>query len=137
MPDVIRLILSVNLNLTQADINAYAHASGDFNPIHVDEEFARKTPFGGTIAHGLLVVGTLSDMMAHHFGLEWYRFGGLKIRFKGPARPGDCLTVTATQRDNTSPGTASLYDVLCINQRQEIVLEGQAKIGCPESEAGV
>jgi 3-hydroxybutyryl-CoA dehydratase len=121
-------ILSKSLELTQDDINAYANASGDFNPIHVNVDFARRTSFGGTIAHGLLLVGTLSDLLSHHLGAAWYQSGELKIRFKGPARPGDSLTVTATRRDNADEASASVYDVLCVNQRHEIILDGQARV---------
>jgi len=49
--------------VTQQRIDAYADASGDHNPIHVDPEFARATPFGGTIAHGMLVLALIGEMM--------------------------------------------------------------------------
>ena len=122
--------------LTQEDINAYARASGDFNPIHVDEEYARKTPFGGTIAHGLLLTGIVSEIMTREFGALWCKYGILKTRFKNPAKPGDTLTFTASRRDNSSAGTASVYDVLCVNQRQETIIEGQARIVQPTPEPG-
>lgn len=47
---------SVVKHITQKDINLYAEASGDFNPIHVNEAFAAQTPLGGTIAHGMLIL---------------------------------------------------------------------------------
>jgi acyl dehydratase len=121
--------LIIDLKLTQEDINSYARASGDFNPIHVDEDFARQTPYGGTIAHGLLLVGTLSQLFLNHIGFEWCLKGALKIRFKKPAKPGDTLTLTASRRDNAPNKEASVYDVSCINQNSEIILEGQARVG--------
>ena len=57
--------------VTQDQIEKYAHASGDFNPIHIDHEFAATTQFGGTIAHGMMVAATISEMMAAAFGRNW------------------------------------------------------------------
>ena len=54
--------------ITQEMINEYADAIGDHNPIHVDPEFAKTTPFSGTIAHGMLVAASISELMAREFG---------------------------------------------------------------------
>lgn len=51
---------SVIKHITQREINLYAEASGDFNPIHIDESFAAQTPLGGTIAHGMLILAYVS-----------------------------------------------------------------------------
>lgn len=80
----------------QERINEYAEASGDFNPIHIDPEFARTTVMGGTIAHGMLVLAYVSDYMAGHFGIDWITGGQLGCRFKDPAKPGDTLTISGT-----------------------------------------
>ncbi len=76
-------------HIVQEEINLYAKASRDFNPIHIDEEFARKTPLGGTIAHGMLILAYVSQMMTNSFGKEWLTGGRLNVRFKAPARPGE------------------------------------------------
>ncbi len=57
-------VASVSKTLSQAMIDAYAEASGDHNPIHIDPDFARSTPLGGTIAHGMLVLATIAEMMS-------------------------------------------------------------------------
>ena len=75
--------------LSQEQLQAYADAPHDHNPIHVDPEFARSTPFGGTIAHGMLVLALIGEMMQASFGARWTSSGRLKVRFKAPARPGD------------------------------------------------
>jgi len=64
--------------ITQEKINLYAEASGDFNPIHIDESFAAKTPLGGTIAHGMLNLAYVSEMMTSAFG----RAGFLVVSFE-------------------------------------------------------
>ena len=81
-------------HITQEKINLYAEASGDFNPIHVDESFAATTPFGGTIAHGMLNLAYVSEMMTSAFEKSWLSGGKLRAKFKESARPGDTLTIT-------------------------------------------
>jgi 3-hydroxybutyryl-CoA dehydratase len=122
--------------LSQEAINRYAEATGDHNPIHVDEAYARGTPFGGTIAHGMLVLASLSEMMASAFGREWLRGGRLKIRFKAPARPGDTVTTEAMPRGARVEGISKLleYGVECRNQRGETLVSGTAAVRLPAQE---
>ena len=87
-------LASLVKHIKQEDINRYAEASGDFNPIHIDEDFAAQTPLGGTIAHGMLVLAYVSEMMTAAFGENWLSGGRLSVRFKAPARPEDIITVT-------------------------------------------
>ena len=81
----------VERTITQDGIAKYAAASGDFNPIHVDEAFAADSQFGGTIAHGMLVAAALSEVMSAAFGLDWLDSGRLKLRFRAPVFPGDIV----------------------------------------------
>jgi 3-hydroxybutyryl-CoA dehydratase len=115
-------------HITQEDINLYAKASGDFNPIHIDEEFARKTPAGGTIAHGMLILAFASQVMTLAFGKSWLTGGRFNVRFKTPARPGDTIAVQAKIKDiQSSIGqTIVRCDVQCSNQKGETVISGEA-----------
>jgi 3-hydroxybutyryl-CoA dehydratase len=113
--------------LTQAQINAYADASGDHNPIHVDETFAKSTPFEGTIAHGMLVLALIGEMMYAGLGEAWSAGGKLKVRFKAPTRPGDTVTASA-QLTKTAAGVSE-YAVQCANQRGDVLIEGRATVG--------
>ena len=83
---------TVEKRVTQARIEKYAAASGDFNPLHVDHEFAATSQFGGTIAHGMLIAASISEMMTAAFGEGWLHGGRLKIRFRAPVYPGDTIT---------------------------------------------
>ena len=83
---------TVEKAVDQARIEMYAEASGDFNPIHVDEEFAAQTRFGGTIAHGMMIAAAISEMMTAAFGTDWARSGRMKIRFRAPVKPGQRVT---------------------------------------------
>jgi 3-hydroxybutyryl-CoA dehydratase len=116
--------------ITQEAIQRYAEAASDFNPIHVDEEFARKTPFGGTIAHGMLVLAYVSETMAAAFGHDWLAGGRLKVRFRAPARPGDTLTVRAEPRRDrqADAGRVLEHAIECSNQNGETLISGTAEV---------
>lgn len=116
--------------VAQADIRRYAEASGDFNPIHIDEEFARATPLGGTIAHGMLVLAYMSEMMARAFGDAWDETGRFSARFRSPARPGDRLEVTGhVESVNDESGIVVVTCSLsCRNQAEEVVVTGEARV---------
>ena len=117
-------------HITQEKINLYAEASGDFNPIHIDESFAAQTPLGGTIAHGMLILAYISQMMTQAFGKSWLCGGRLSMRFKAPARPGDTLTVSGRidsleDKNGVSYANCSLE---CHNQSAEAIVTGQAVV---------
>jgi len=123
-------------NITQANINLYAEASQDFNPIHIDEDFAKKTPLGGTIAHGMLILAYVSQMMSAAFGRSWLAGGKLNVRFKTPARPGDTIVVSGTiSRIEKGEGQTLIHcDVLCRNQNGETVITGGTSVRVEERE---
>ncbi len=116
--------------VTQENINLYAEASQDFNPIHVDENFARKTPLGGTIAHGMLILAYVSQMMTVAFGRSWLVGGKLDVRFRAPARPGDTITISGKIRKlEKGEGRTSINcDVFCRNQNGEAIVTGEASL---------
>ena len=113
--------------LSQEQLVRYADASGDHNPIHTDEAFARTTPFGGTIAHGMLVLASISEMMAAAFGEAWLTQGKLRVRFRAPARPGDTITAGAQPRA-ARDSAMLLYAVECRNQDDELLISGTAEV---------
>ena len=88
---------TIEKKITQAQIERYADAAGDHNPIHLDAEFAAGTEFGGstlegTIAHGMMVLASVSQMLTVAFGEDWLENGRLKVRFRGPVYPGETIT---------------------------------------------
>lgn len=119
--------------ISQENINRYAHASGDFNPIHVDEAFAAQTPLGGTVAHGMLVLSYVSQMITASFGPSWLSSGRLSVRFKTPARPGDTITIEGKIKSIESKKGVSYANcnISCHNQKGELVLSGVALARLP------
>ena len=116
--------------VTQENINLYAEASRDFNLIHISEDFAKKTPLGGTIAHGMLILAYVSQMMSAAFGQSWLAGGKLNVRFKAPARPGDNLTVSGRiSRIERNEGQLLIRcDVLCQNQNGDSIITGETSV---------
>jgi 3-hydroxybutyryl-CoA dehydratase len=82
-------IATREFGVSQETIDAWAQLSGDFNPLHVDPEFAAGTQFGGTICHGHYTLAIMEQTMHQTLGERWLRGGVLAgIRFKSPVRPG-------------------------------------------------
>jgi len=112
--------------VTQQKIDRYALSSGDNNPLHTDATFAAVTRFGGTIAHGMLMLAYISEMLTLAFRQAWPSSGRLKVRFRGAARPGD--TVTAGGRIVRSAGGITACEIECRNQNGEILITGDAEV---------
>ena len=125
-PDVGAELTPVVKEINQEKVNRYALAGGDGNPLHTDPEFAARTMFGGTIAHGMLLLAYLSEMMTAAFGRAWLSGGRLKVRFKAPARPGD--TVSAVGRVVRAEGGRMVCAVECRNERDEVLVSGEAEV---------
>ncbi len=94
--DEIRIGSDIPVNMqrlvTQEKINKWAEVSVDFNPIHVDPEFAEKSQFGSTICHGTLTITFLMEMLTRWMGKGWLSGGQLLgVRFMAPVRPGDTV----------------------------------------------
>jgi acyl dehydratase len=114
-------------NLTRTQIVQYAGASGDFNPLHTDEPFAREVAgYPGVFAHGMLTMGLTGRILT-----DWVGDGRLLefgARFVKQVWPGDTLTATATIEDvraEDSPPVVAL-SVVTVNQDGATVLTGTA-----------
>ena len=117
--------------ITEADIVMFAGLSGDFNPVHIDAEFAKAGMFGERIAHGLLVLSVAS-------GLAWQlgfmagtadAFLSLDCKFAGPTKIDDTIKVSAeVAQKREMPGSGGgmvIFNVEVKNQRDEVVQKGK------------
>ena len=117
----------VSRTITQDCLTAYAAASGDDNPLHLDRDFAAGTRFGGIIAHGMLTLAFISEMMAAHLGEPWLTAGSLRVRFKGAAYLGDM--VKAWGRVAKSSDETLSFDVGVVNPSTgEDLITGAASV---------
>jgi 3-hydroxybutyryl-CoA dehydratase len=116
----------VSDTVTQVTINAYAELSGDFNPLHVDEEVAAASEFGGTIAHGPIALQALFRTLTDGLGVDALPAGSrVAVTYRAPVRPGDAITARAE-----APGEDGTRAAACTNQADVTVLS--ATVTLPE-----
>ncbi|WP_319447725.1 MULTISPECIES: MaoC/PaaZ C-terminal domain-containing protein [unclassified Mycobacterium] len=115
--------------LTRTQIVQYAGASGDYNPLHTDEPFARTVGGSPTVfAHGMLTMGMTGRLLTEWFGAE--RIVSYSARFVAQVWPGDTLTARATVEavDSTEDTPRATLALQTTNQRDEVVLSGTAVV---------
>jgi acyl dehydratase len=118
----------ITKTIEQADIDAFASVSGDHNPVHVDEEFAKTTRFGKRIAHGMLTASLISSVLANKLPGEGSVYLGQTLQFIGPVFPGDEVTARVTVKDIREDKPILKLETICVNQRDEIVIRGEATV---------
>lgn len=117
--------------ITERDIFAFADASGDYNPLHIDENYARKSVFGKRVAHGILTAGIISTALSSEIPGLGTIFVELHIRFVLPVFIGDTVTATATVMQIINPERIRML-VACVNQSGEDVAIGNAIVIPPK-----
>lgn len=117
--------------IQQIQLARYAGASGDFNPIHQDEEFARAAGMGGVFAHGMLSMGFVAQALTDWAGAGTVR--RLGVRFAGLVRLKDVVTCRGRVLGKSSKDDLHLVDleVWAENQRGEKVVTGRATLALP------
>ena len=118
----------ITKTIEQSDIDAFANVTGDHNPVHVDEEFAKTTRFGRRIAHGMLTASLISAVLANHLPGEGSVYLGQTLKFVAPVFPGDEITARVTIREIREDKPILKLETVCVNQRDEIVIRGEATV---------
>ena len=118
----------ITKTIEQADIDAFANVTGDHNPVHVDEEFAKTTRFGRRIAHGMLTASLISAVLANKLPGEGSVYLGQTLQFVAPVFPGDEITARVTVREIREDKPIMKLETVCVNQRDEIVIRGEATV---------
>ena len=114
-----------------ADIEAFAAVSGDVNPVHMDEAFAKGTPFGGRIAHGMLGAAYISAVLGNRLPGPGAIYLSQSLRFRRPVRIGDPVVARVTVKAlDAAKGHATLETVCQVNGKT--VIDGEALIMVPK-----
>lgn len=118
---------SFSKTITEADIILFAGASGDNNAIHINEDFARSTPFGGRIAHGFLTASTISAAIANRLPGPGTIYMSQQMNFRAPVRPGDTVNATVTVKEIVADrGRVTLQTVCKVGDT--VVVDGEALV---------
>ncbi|WP_136689755.1 MaoC family dehydratase [Halorhabdus amylolytica] len=110
--------------ISDEDVNSFAQASGDTNPLHLENDYAEGTRFGGRIAHGMLVGGLISAALARFPGTVVYL--SQDFEFKGPVRIGDRATAEVEVVDTLEGGRYRLSTQVVDDD--EVVIDGEAVV---------
>ena len=123
-------LLTVEKTFSQDDVNRYADAAGDHNPIHVDPNFAAGSQFGRRIAHGMMIAASISEMMAQAFGQDWHKSGRMKIRFRAPVFPGETVRASGTVRSvrQIEDAIEVAVSVQVTKANDEVAITGDARV---------
>jgi len=112
--------------VTENDITSMAEITGDFNPIHIDEDFANKTRFKGCIAHGVLIDGLISAVLGMHLPGPGAIYLGQTLKYLNPVKEGDTLRAEV-EVSKWRPDKKIIHlETRCSNQHNDIVVEGEA-----------
>lgn len=119
--------------VSETDVYLFAGVSGDFNPAHINEQYASGTFFGKRIAHGLLSASFLSAVLANQLPGPGAIFLSLSVRFQAPVFIGDTITARAEVAQVDSEKHRVTMNLFCINQDDKQVLEGEAVLSPPKA----
>jgi 3-hydroxybutyryl-CoA dehydratase len=113
--------------ITEADIVLFAGVSGDNNAIHINEEFAASTSFGGRIAHGFLTASVISAAIAGRLPGPGAIYLEQKMRFCAPVRPGETVHATVTVQEVINDRCRLVLETVCC-VRGTVVVTGEATV---------
>jgi acyl dehydratase len=119
---------SISKTITDDDIQKFADASGDHNPLHLDDEFANSTRFGRRIAHGMLSASLISAVIANQLPGPGSIYLGQKLKFVAPVFPGDTITTRVTVISLRDDKPVMKLETVCTNQHGEVVITGEATV---------
>lgn len=114
--------------ITENDIETFGRLSGDYNPLHFNEEWAKTTRFKGRIAHGALIAAFISQALGMKLPGTGIMYLGQKMNFMGPVRIGDAITVHVEVVEKVDATQRVRLDTTCTNQDGLKVVVGDALV---------
>ena len=121
---------SFSKTLTDADIVMFSGVSGDTNPVHLDEEYAKDTIFEGRISHGMLSAGFISAVLGTKLPGPGCIYISQNLRFKAPVRPSDTVTARVTITEIIPEKSRVILQTLC-KVGETTVIDGEATVMVP------
>ncbi|MFX1253913.1 MAG: MaoC family dehydratase [Promethearchaeota archaeon] len=112
--------------ITEEDIQKFGELSGDLNPVHFDEDWAKQTIFKSRIAHGLLSATFISTAIGMHLPGPGSIYLGQNLSFRRPVRIGDTITTRVEVIKKDDEKQRITLKTTCTNQEGELVIDGEA-----------
>ena len=114
--------------ITQSLVDDFAKISGDYSPIHMNEEFAKSTKFGRKIVHGMLLASLLSRMVGMYLPGKYALYSSQTLEFHNPCFVGDKITVSSIVNDKSESTKIIKIESKITNEKKDILLYGQGRI---------
>lgn len=121
---------TVSRTITETDLRNFSGVSGDTNPMHLNEEYASKTPFKGCIVHGMLTASLISAVVGTRLPGPGCIYMNQTLRFTAPVRVGDTVYAVATVKEIFLEKKRIILDTRCLVKGQTVI-EGEAMIKVP------
>ncbi|ETR74658.1 MAG: MaoC domain containing protein dehydratase [Candidatus Magnetoglobus multicellularis str. Araruama] len=119
--------------ISESDIYTFAGVTGDLNPAHINEDYAKDTFFKGRIAHGMLLAGFISAVIGMKLPGPGTIYIKQEIAFKGPAKIGDTITARAEAIEINEEKNRVRLQTTCRNQDGKLLVDGEALISPPKA----
>ena len=117
--------------VTDEDVRKFADISGDYNPIHLDDEFAKDSMFGARIAHGILTASHISAVIGYIFPGPGWIYLGQSLQFRAPVKIGDTVHTVVEVTDTVAEKNIVELSTIC-KVGDTVVLKGTATIKSPD-----
>jgi 3-hydroxybutyryl-CoA dehydratase len=114
--------------VTSEDIEMFGQVSGDYNPLHFDEDWAKTTMFKGRIAHGILTATYVSTVIGMKLPGPGTIYISQSMKFRRPVRIGDRITARVEVTEKNDEKEFLTLKTVCINQEDKVVLDGEAVV---------
>ena len=126
----IGMVRSLRKEVTDRDIELFAEVSTDRNPVHLDEEYAQDTIFGGRIAHGMLTAGLISAVIGEQLPGHGTVYMGQSLKFLAPVRPGDMVLAEVEVKSIDYAKRRVVMETRCMVNGKKVLL-GEATVLAP------
>lgn len=117
--------------ITEGDVSLYAGVTGDLNPAHINEEYAKDTMFKGRIAHGMFGAGLISAVLGTKLPGPGAIYVSQELKFTAPVQFGDTITATAKVKSKNEEKNRVVIETICTNQDGKEVITGEAVLMPP------
>ena len=114
--------------VTSEDIEMFGQVSGDYNPLHFNEDWAKTTMFKGRIAHGILTATYVSTVIGMKLPGPGAIYMSQSMKFRRPVRIGDTITARVEVIGKNDEKELLMLKTVCINQEDKVVLDGDAVV---------